>query len=39
MLMPPGPLAWNPAWAPGGAIRLGETMASEPALVAPATPA
>ena len=39
MLMPPGPLAWNPAWAPGGAIRLGETMATEPALVAPATPA
>ncbi len=35
MLMPPGPLAWNPAWAPGGAIRLGEVMATEPALVAP----
>jgi phosphatidylserine decarboxylase len=35
MLMPPGPLAWNPAWAPGGAIRLGEAMATEPVLVAP----
>jgi phosphatidylserine decarboxylase len=35
MLMPPGPLAWNPAWAPGGAIRLGEVMATTPALVAP----
>ena len=39
MLMPPGPLAWNPAWAPGGAIRLGEIMAAELALVAPATTA
>jgi phosphatidylserine decarboxylase len=28
MLMPPGPLAWNPRWAPGGAIRLGEVMAN-----------
>ena len=35
MLMPPGPLAWNPAWAPGGPIRLGEVMATVPALVAP----
>jgi phosphatidylserine decarboxylase len=35
MLMPPGPLAWNPSWAPGGAIRLGEPMATAPALVAP----
>jgi phosphatidylserine decarboxylase len=35
MLMPPGPLAWNPAWAPGGALRLGEVMAPVPALVAP----
>jgi phosphatidylserine decarboxylase len=35
MLMPPGPLAWNPAWAPGGSIRLGEVMATTPALVAP----
>ncbi len=34
MLMPPGALAWNPAWAPGGAIRLGETMATVPALPA-----
>ena len=27
MLFPRGPLAWNPAWAPGGAIRMGEQMA------------
>ncbi len=27
MLFPPGPLAFNPAWAPGGAIRMGEAMA------------
>ena len=27
MLMPPGPLNFNPAWAPGGALRLGEVMA------------
>jgi len=27
MLMPPGPLAFNPAWAPARAIRLGEVMA------------
>ncbi|WP_168561256.1 archaetidylserine decarboxylase [Rhizobacter sp. SG703] len=27
MLFPAGPLAFNPAWAPGGAIRLGEAMA------------
>jgi phosphatidylserine decarboxylase len=27
MLMPPGPLAFNPVWQPGGAIRLGEVMA------------
>jgi hypothetical protein len=33
--MPPGPLAWNPDWAPGGALRLGEVMATVPALVAP----
>ena len=39
MLMPPGPLAWNPAWTPGGALRLGEPMATEPKLVAPAPPA
>jgi phosphatidylserine decarboxylase len=28
MLMPPGPLMFNSAWAPGGAIRLGEVMAN-----------
>jgi phosphatidylserine decarboxylase len=28
MLFPRGPLQFNPAWAPGGAIRLGEAMAS-----------
>ncbi len=27
MLMPPGPLNFNPVWAPGGALRLGEVMA------------
>jgi phosphatidylserine decarboxylase len=27
MLFPAGPLRFNPAWAPGGAIRLGEAMA------------
>ena len=27
MLFPKGPLAFNPAWAPGGAIRMGEAMA------------
>jgi len=27
MLLPPGPLAFNPAWQPGGAIRLGQVMA------------
>ncbi len=27
MLMPAGPLTFNPQWAPGGAIRLGEAMA------------
>lgn len=27
MLLPPGPLRFNPAWAPGGAIRMGEQMA------------
>jgi phosphatidylserine decarboxylase len=27
MLLPPGPLTFNPAWQPGGAIRLGEVMA------------
>ena len=29
MLMPPGPLHFNPGWAPGGAIRMGQAMASE----------
>ncbi|MES2972453.1 MAG: archaetidylserine decarboxylase [Pseudomonadota bacterium] len=28
MLFPKGPLAFNAAWAPGGAIRLGEKMAT-----------
>ena len=27
MLFPPGPLRWNPAWAPGGPIRMGQAMA------------
>jgi len=27
LLFPRGPLAFNPAWAPGGAIRMGEAMA------------
>jgi phosphatidylserine decarboxylase len=27
MLFPRGPLRFNPAWAPGGAIRMGEAMA------------
>jgi phosphatidylserine decarboxylase len=27
MLFPNGPLQFNPAWQPGGAIRLGEAMA------------
>jgi phosphatidylserine decarboxylase len=27
LLLPPGPLAFNRAWAPGGAIRMGEAMA------------
>jgi phosphatidylserine decarboxylase len=26
LLFPKGPLAFNPAWAPGGAIRVGELM-------------
>ena len=29
MLFPKGPLQFNPAWLPGGAIRLGEAMASQ----------
>jgi phosphatidylserine decarboxylase len=28
MLMPPGPLAFDPGWAPGGAIRMGDVMAN-----------
>jgi len=28
MLFPKGPLAFNPAWASGGAIRMGEVMAN-----------
>jgi phosphatidylserine decarboxylase len=28
LLFPPGPLNFNPAWAAGGAIRMGEAMAS-----------
>jgi phosphatidylserine decarboxylase len=36
LLFPPGPLEFNPAWAPGGAIRMGEAMAGTPALAAPA---
>ena len=28
LLFPSGPLRFNPAWAPGGAIRMGEAMAS-----------
>jgi len=28
LLFPAGPLKFNPAWAPGGTIRMGETMAS-----------
>jgi phosphatidylserine decarboxylase len=31
LLLPPGPLAFNPAWQPGGAIRLGEPMAQRSA--------
>jgi phosphatidylserine decarboxylase len=29
MLFPKGPLQFNPAWAPAGAIRLGEAMANQ----------
>jgi phosphatidylserine decarboxylase len=31
MLFPKGPLQFNPTWQPGGAIRLGEVMARQPA--------
>jgi phosphatidylserine decarboxylase len=27
LLFPQGPCRFNPAWAPGGAVRLGEEMA------------
>lgn len=27
LLFPPGPLAFDPAWAPGGAVRMGQAMA------------
>lgn len=30
LLFPRGPLAFNPAWAPAGAIRMGEKMGSRP---------
>ena len=29
MLFPKGPLKFNPAWSPAGAVRLGEAMASK----------
>ena len=35
LLFPPGPLTFNAAWAPGGAIRLGEAMASRTSGCAP----
>ena len=35
MLFPHGPLAFNPAWASGGAVRLGEAMAERSPTVAP----
>ncbi len=28
LLFPPGPLTFNPAWAPGGEVRMGEPMAA-----------
>ena len=31
LLFPQGPLRFNPDWAPGGAVRLGEVMANYPA--------
>ena len=30
LLFPPGPLKFNPAWVPGGAIRMGEAVVSPP---------
>ena len=37
LLFPRGPLAFNPKWAPGGAIRMGEEMARVTGLPAPAS--
>jgi phosphatidylserine decarboxylase len=31
LLVPPGPLAFNPLWRPGATIRLGEAMSHDPA--------
>jgi phosphatidylserine decarboxylase len=31
MLFPEGPLAFNPSWQPGGAVRLGQSMGNYPA--------
>jgi phosphatidylserine decarboxylase len=31
VLLPPGPLAFNPRWAPGAPIRMGEAMADRAA--------
>ena len=40
LLLPPGPLAFDPAWAPGGAIRMGQAMARRGrTTTAPAAPA
>ena len=37
LLFPPGPLAFNPAWQPGGAICMGQSMANhEASRMAPA---
>ena len=33
MLVPKGPLQFNPAWAPGGAVQLGQVMAVDTATV------
>jgi phosphatidylserine decarboxylase len=38
LLLPRGPLSWNPAWVPGGAIRMGEPMA-QAQLASPRLPA
>ena len=39
LLFPPGPLAFNPAWQPGGAIRMGQRMADFVARPARSRPA